>query len=230
MGKYDDDDVEAPEVNDEVEDTEEEAEDTGFDEKAARRTISRGWGRAEQVKAASSAFAERLKPEKTPQLIKFLEDEPYTSYRYHWMDGREGQKSFTCIDDIDPKGCPLCSAGSRASSRFAFNVALFVDGDWVNKSYEGGPRVMDALKNFHNDNVMGPLTKGYWSVFTAGKKGSSSTNHAPVKARDLEEDWSAEEPDDNTLKMLDKGKYDASIVFFPKRTTLVEVAAEELGD
>lgn len=232
MGKWDDDDYE-PEAAEVEDDTNEDDgdESESVDLSKARRTIQRGWGKAEQVKASSSAFAERLKIEKGETLlIKFLEDEPYTSYRYHWLDGRKGQKSFTCIDEIDPKGCPLCAAGDRASSRFAFNVALYVDGDWVNKSYEGGPRVMDALKTFHTDTKSGPLTKHYWSVARSGKQGSSSTNHAPVKERDLEEDWDAKPISDDTMKTLMKNAYDASIVFIPKRSSLVEVAAEEFGD
>lgn len=233
MGKYDDDDYEPGATStEEPEATKDDDGDTAdeFNETQARKQISRGWGRAEQVKSQSSAFAEKFTPDATVRLVKFLDDEPYTSYQYHWLEGREGQKSFTCIDKLHPKGCPLCSAGSKAAAQFCFNVAVFVDGDWVNKSYQGGSRLFDQLKAFHQDDKTGPLSKGYWAISKTGKKGSTTTNTNPVKERDLEEDWAARAISDKEAAALDKGKYDASIVYIPKRETLLDIASEELGD
>src|SRR5262245_11027113 len=65
-----------------------------FDEAAARKAMGRGWGKAEQVKAASSNFAETFKPDTKVTLVKFLDTEPYTSFQQHWLEGRVGQKSF----------------------------------------------------------------------------------------------------------------------------------------
>src|SRR5690606_1168892 len=102
-------------------------------------------------------------------------------YRQHWLDGRKGQKSFTCIKDFNDKGCPLCKAGNRPSAKFAFNVAEVLeaeDGEAVAsiKSLEVGPRLIDQLSNFNTDPKTGPLTKHYWLVRRTGKGSTSQTS------------------------------------------------------
>ncbi|NDB66022.1 MAG: hypothetical protein EB168_10225 [Euryarchaeota archaeon] len=194
----------------------------------ARRVIKRGWGNVEQTKQADSPFAQRLKVEEKPIIVKFLEDEPYTSYRQHWVE-RQGQKSFTCLSDMHPQGCPLCDAGHRPSARFAFNVALLTeDGDTTIKSYEVGPRVIDSLKNFHQDPRQGPLPKHYWAISRSGKGPTSQTNHQMVRDRDLEEEWNISPLTDEALEQVKKQAYDASIVPIPNRKTLLTIASEEL--
>jgi len=219
MGRFDDD-----------------TEDTGgsiatapdIDRTEARRVIKRGWGNVEQTKQADSPYAQRLKIDDKPVIIKFLEDEPYTSYRQHWVE-RQGQKSFTCISDMHPQGCPLCDAGHRPAARFAFNVALMTeDGDTTIKSYEVGPRVIDSLKNFHQDPRQGPLPKHYWAISRSGKGPTSQTNHQMVRDRDLEEEWNITPLTEDGLEQIKKQAYDASIVPIPNRETLVGIAAEEM--
>lgn len=218
MGKYDDDEVE-------------ETTSTTTEERpaAAGRVIKRGWGAAEETKSADSPFAQRLKVTNDAIVIKFLEDDPYTSYRQHWIE-RQGQKSFTCTSNIHAKGCPLCDAGDRPSARFCFNVALLIPGEEpVLRSYEVGPRVVDSLKNFHQDPKMGPLPKHYWSVSKTGKGATSQTNHQMVKAGDLVEDWDLDPITDAQLASLKSKAYDSSIVSIPSFKTLQQIAAEELG-
>ncbi len=235
MGRYDDDDeAEAPKTTrrsrrgddedlDKADATEAPAENVD------RKRIQRGWGNAEQTKSADSPFAQRLKVTSDQQIIKFLEDDPYTSYRQHWIE-RQGQKSFTCISDIDPKGCPLCAAGERASARFAFNVVLLSeDGDPLIKSYEVGPRIIDQLKNFHQDPKMGPLPKHYWAVSKTGTKTTSQTNHQMVKESDLADDWEMDPLTDKEIADFKKHAYDASIVSIPTHKTLKGIAQEELS-
>lgn len=218
MGMFTDEDTEVTES----------APESDIDRSAARRVIKRGWGNVENTKQADSPYAQRLKIDEKPVIIKFLEDEPYTSYRQHWIE-RQGQKSFTCIADMHPKGCPLCDAGHRPSARFAFNVALLSeDGDTTIKSYEVGPRVIDSLKNFHQDPRQGPLPKHYWAISRSGKGPTSQTNHQMVRDRDLEEEWNITPLTDDGLEQIKKQAYDASIVPIPNRETLVGIAAEEM--
>lgn len=242
MGRYDDDyettndDYEAPKKRRYEDDEEDEAprrrpvakdaEEDEDDAPKAARTIKRGWGAAEQVKNADSAFAQRLKVAEEPIIIKFLEDEPYASYRQHWVE-RQGQKSFTCIADIDDRGCPLCEVGNRPATRFAFNVALITDGDPSVKSYDVGPRVIDQLKNFHTDPRQGPLTKNYWAVSRTGKGTTSATNHQMVKERDLEDEWRVEPLDEAGMRLMKKQAYSPEIIPVPKRKDLLAIAAEE---
>lgn len=243
MGRYDDDDYasdsndyEAPRRSRDDDDEDETprrrpAPAMGNDDEdeaplATARSIKRGWGAAEQVKNADSPFAQRLKITEEPLIIKFLEDEPFASYRQHWVE-RQGQKSFTCIADIDDRGCPLCEIGNRASTRFAFNVALVTDSGAEIKSYEVGPRVIDQLKNFHTDPRQGPLSKNYWAVSRTGKGTTSATNHQMVKERDLEDEWNVAALSESSLSRLKRDAYSPDIITIPKRKDLVAVAAEE---
>lgn len=210
MGKYDEDTM-----------TEEAPAPKG------RTLVRGGWGSVDAVKNADSPFAQRLKVSDDPQIIKFLNDEPYASWRQHWVE-RQGQKSFVCIADFDEKGCPLCDAGSRPSIRIAFNVALLIPGEEpVLKSYEVGPRVIDQLKNFHTDPRTGPLSKNYWAVSKTGKGATTATAHQPVKERDLEE-WGLTNIDDAQIKELINKAYTADIISVPSRKDLLDVANEDL--
>ena len=171
------------------------------------------------------AIAQRLKIADEPQIIKFLDDEPYASWRQHWIE-RQGQKSFVCIGEFDDKGCPLCDSGDRPSVRIAFNVALLIAGEEpVIKSYEVGPRVIDQLKNFHTDPRTGPLSKHYWAVSKTGKGATTATSHQLVKDRDLEE-WGIAEIDDAGLKGLISRSYTADIISIPSRKDLIDIANE----
>jgi hypothetical protein len=231
MSRYDDEDEimeDAPVRNTSglklvVEDAEESPAPSGA------RVIRRGWGAAEAVKHADSPFAQRLRVMDDPIVIKFLEDEPYASFRQHWIE-RSGQKSFTCIADIDPKGCPLCDAGSRPSTRFAFNVVLLSnDAEPSVKSYEVGPRVIDQLKNFHNDPRQGPLSKHFWAVSRSGKGATSATNHQLVKERDLEE-WGLDVLSESDIKDFRGKAYSPDIITIPSRKDLQQIALEDLTD
>lgn len=214
--------------DEETNDSTVEVEDSDIDRGKARRVIRRGWGNVDSTKQADSPYAQRLKIEDKPVVVKFLEDEPYTSFRMHWVE-RQGQKSFTCISDMHPQGCPLCDAGHRPSARFAFNVALLSeDGETVIRSYEVGPRVIDSLKNFHQDPRQGPLSKHYWAISRSGKGPTSQTNHQMIRERDLEEEWNIEPLTEARLESLKSEAYDDSIVPIPNRKTLVTIAAEDM--
>jgi len=196
---------------------------------SAASAIRRGWGAVEQAKSADSPYAQRLRVSEEPIIIKFLEDEPYATYRQHWVE-RSGQKSFTCIADLDPKGCPLCDAGSRPSTRFAFNVVLLSpDSEPVLKSYEVGPRAIDQLKNFHVDPRQGPLSKHFWAVSRSGKGATSATNHQLVKERDLEE-WNIDILTETDFKVMRKSAYTSDIIQIPSRKDLIQIALEDLSD
>jgi len=193
-----------------------------------RRVARRGWGAAEKVKNTESSFAQRLKLGEDPVIIKFLEDEPYAAYRQHWVE-RNGQKSFFCIGDEDPRGCPLCDAGNRSSARFSFNVALLEKGtEPLLKSYDVGIRVIDQLKNFNNDPRQGPLSKHYWALTRTGKGTTSSTAHQVVKERDLEEEWDLAPLTEVDLSSFTL--YTDEILQRNSRKDLMSIVAEDLGE
>ena len=218
---------------DEVEDDEQEiaspikAKQTEAVDAPAAKTIKRGWGAADRVQEAASPYAQRFKVTEDTQVIKFLEDEPYASFRTHWIDGRQGQKSFVCLHD-DPNGCPLCNAGNRPSTKFAFNIAVLSnDEEALVKSFEVGVRLIDQLKNFHLDPRQGPLSKNYWAVSKTGKGAQTQTILQMVRERDLEE-WKLTAFTEDTMKVLHNNSYDPSIIKIPSRTELLEVATDLL--
>lgn len=225
VGKYDDDD-------DAVSTKSKYADETVDEAPAARRVIKRGWAAAEATKSADSPFAQRLQLSDDPVVVKFLEDSPYASFRQHWLKNKEGQKSFTCIKDIDPKGCPLCDAGDRPASRYSFNVIMLDAEEPLLRSYDVGVKAIDALKQFHQDPRQGPLPKHYWAISRSGTGKSTQTNHHLVKEGDLESDWA-----DLKLRPLSqadiesfaKNAYGPDIVPVPTRKQLLEIAEQELG-
>lgn len=222
--RRDDDDDEAPKSRRRRDEDEDDDED-----EAPRKvtTIKRGWGAAEKVKSASSSYAQTLKLSDEPVLVKFLENEPYASYHQHWVE-RKGQKSFTCIAEIDERGCPLCEDGNRPAARFSFNVVvLSPDEDPQLKSYDVGTRVVDQLKGFDKNEKQGPLSKHYWAVSRTGKGTTSSTNHQMVKERDLEEEWSVDPLTEDELRALRKKAYTEEIISVPKRKDLLAISSED---
>lgn len=226
--RYDDDDApvrKAPPTRIEEDDDDDEVDDTV--KQNASRVIKRGWSAAEKLQNANSPYAQRLRVTEEATIVKFLEDDPYATYRQHWVE-RSGQKSFTCIADIDDRGCPLCKAGNRPSMRFAFNVVLLAtDGDHSVKSYEVGARVIDQLKNFHQDPRQGPLSKHYWAISRSGKGATSATSHQMIRDRDLE-DWSMEPLSDDELKAFAKEAYGPEIIQIPSRKTLMDIVVEDM--
>jgi hypothetical protein len=196
-------------------------------EEVSRKVIKRGWGAAERVQKASSPYAQRFKVTEDTQIIKFLDDEPYASFRTHWIDGRQGQKSFVCLHD-DPNGCPLCDSGSRPSTKFAFNIAVLNnEEELIVQSFEVGVRLIDQLKNFHLDPRQGPLSKNYWAVSKTGKGPQTQTLLQMVRERDLEE-WNLRAFTEDDFAVLKNNSYGPDIIQIPTRTELLEIATELL--
>ena len=168
-----------------------------------RVNIQRGWGAAERV----------------------------AQDRQHWIDRTgPGQRSFTCIAD-DPRGCPLCDAGHRASARYAFNVAVLEEGlDPVINSFEVGARVFSQLKNYHNDKRTGPLSKNYWAISKSGRGSTSATNTNMVRERDLPEDWRLAPVTEDEVAVMVKKMYGPEIIQVNSFKDLEKIAKEDLDD
>ena len=192
----------------------------------ARTIIKPGWDAVVDIKTADSPYATRLRVEDEPSIIYFLSDEPYASWRQHWVE-RQGQKSFVCLAGMDDDGCPLCDIGSRPAVRIAFNCLLLsTSGEHSLRSYEVGPRVIDQLKNFHNDPRTGPISKHFWAVSRTGKGPTSATAHQLVRERDLEE-WGITSPAESEISKWRDRAYTADIININTRLELIDIASEE---
>lgn len=200
-------------------------------EERPKLSIQRGWGAAERVASESNGFATKFKLSEEAKIVKFLEDGPYASFRQHWIDrSGPGQRSYTCIAD-DPRGCPLCDAGHRASARYAFNVAVLAeDMEPVVNSFEVGARVFSQLKNYHNDKRTGPLSKNYWAINKSGRGSTAATNTNMIRERDLPEDWGLDPLTEDQIKVLTKKMYGPEIVQINSYRDLEKVAEEDLDN
>lgn len=224
--RYEDDDDDAPVPSPKRSKVVNEDDDDAPAQSKGR--LRGGWDGVSKLKstATDASYAQRLKISEEPIIIKFIEDAPYAAYRQHWVE-RSGQKSFTCIANLEAKGCPLCQSGNRPSSKFAFNVVLLTpDEEPVLRSYEVGSRVIDQLKNFNEDPRQGPLTKHYWAVSRSGKGPTTATNHQLVKARDLVEEWGVEDLDASLLSSFRKSAYTEDIIAIPSFKELMAIVSE----
>jgi hypothetical protein len=228
MGRYDDvddDDYTPGSASDEP--SSDEETEAPVATKEARRVVRGGWANARQTKEAASPYPQRLKPVPEGVVVKFLEDGPYTTFRQHWINEvQEGSKAFTCLDGIDPAGCPLCDGGNRPSTQFHFNVALITeDGPATLKTYNIGPTVFDQLSELHTDPRQGPLQKHYWVIKRVKNGNKWTTTPYRQRKEDLEDDGYMV-PSDEDLSNLDL--WDESQVRFSTRKDLLEIAAQYL--
>lgn len=155
--------------------------------------IQSGWEAGEKITASSNGgYAKDFKfTDGGFQVIKFLDqDGPFAVYKQHFLQNKEGQKSYLSLGPNDP----LCiKLGSKPEEKRAFSI--------VNLSSEGGPqrqmliaspRLWKALHAAHF-SPQGPLTRNYWAVSRTGKQQTTAYHINPVKGRDLMEDWSIDE-------------------------------------
>jgi hypothetical protein len=221
--------VEEPDEEPE-DDVEEQDEDEAEDDEEAESHVRSGWGGYRETKAKSGYGADFLKFDDSGEamLVRFLEPEPFASFRQHWIDRQSGKRSWVCIED----DCPLCDAGDNPGFRIAFNVLLLSDGKPINKVWEVGPRLAEQLEAKARDKRTGPLDRNdiYWAVSRTGKKSKTSYSIDPVKARDLKEDWDLEPLDDDVIAKYKTKVKDSSVIKIPTRKQLKEIAAEMLDE
>lgn len=207
---------------------------SGSEEPAAKREtdpdlVGSGWGGAAKVRS-SGKFAERFAITEEQVVIHFLDNEPFATFKQHWINERKGQKSFTCIAKTgkNAQDCPLCDAGDKPSTQIGFNVVDFTSpGDPVLKAWWVGSRVSDQLKNFAEQEKTKPLNRDdvYFVVNRTGSQSAGySTNINPVKERDLDEDWDVESLSDDELGEFEAKRYTRDIVEQPTVRELKEIA------
>jgi hypothetical protein len=207
-----------------------DADDEGDDEDEAPPTkkIRRGNSAARQVIDSTSSFAQAFRLTENMQVIKFLEDDAYASYKRHWVErssptGRVN-RSYNCLDNWG-KPCPLCDVGDKAQAVAAFNIALIGDdGVPTLKTFDCGPKLFGMVENLARDPKVAPLTKGYFLASRTGKMGTVNYSLVPIKAHSLSDDYDIDPPSPEELKML--GVYDAEIITMPKTKELEGIAAE----
>lgn len=205
----------------EAEDAEEQA--------VMSQSLQGGWGAAKKrlEQSGSGGAKNHFKFTADAQLITFVVGEPIDSYSQHWINNRDGQKSFRCAEN----GCPICAAGDNPSARFTFRVLCFEEDDAgdiepVQKLMTVGIKAFKQLAAIDEDAKRGgPLEGHFFSAYRAGEKKDTTHHFTPVKLRDVEEDW--ELPQEAALDALKEAQAaPAPKVWMDKLETLKEVASE----
>ena len=184
-------------------------------------TVQRGWDAVEdRMSTPVGDFPTDFRFTEEPQLIKFLEDEPFAVYEQHWIERPKGKKSFVCIGD----NCPLCDVlGDKPRGKFAFNIVV-LSGDVTGvQILTAPPLLVRQLRKINEDDRKGPLSKEFWEVSRLGTGPTTSYNLNIVRGRDLEEEWKM---DAETVQGLVAAAvpFTADVIRETPRSEMLEVA------
>lgn len=157
-----------------------------------RATPRGGWDAADEVQKKVKSLGDFFVFDEDPVLLAFVQGAPFDSYLVHWVDTKDGRRSFRCTENDE---CPLCEVGDNPSAKFSFWVAAFEFGkddnvDYASKIMETGTRLKNTLRDIDGDpRKGGPLEGNFFSAHRTGKKQSTQYHIARVKDRDLLDDW-----------------------------------------
>ena len=210
----------------------------GDDEPAApaMKSASRirgGWTESQKQHESTSSYAKTFKPTEQTQVIKFMQDAPYASYRRHWIDGvnENGQKTtraYTCPLSFD-EPCPLCEVGDKPQAVTAFNIALIGDdGQVLLRSWDMGVRIRNVVKSYNSDPKIAPITRNFYLASKTGQGTGTQYNLNPVRAASLEEDYDVRVPDQSEFDRLEL--YGPDIITVEPIKKLRELARELTSD
>lgn len=238
----------APDVDDYLTDDEDTEETTSVDytsvsdveaafepedetEIAARSSaVQSGWGSAKKAMATSGkGYTKEFKFSEEPQLVKFLDGEPFAVYAQHWLNEKEGRKSYVCLGSK----CPLCNVlGHSPSKKIAFSIVNFgaegTDEDPEIQVLAVGPRFAGQLERFHADRKKtGPLDgkDRYWAISKTGTGTSTVHNALPVKERDLADDYDLS-PEQANAFLSEAEPFDSSAIRVDRYDDLLEIARD----
>jgi len=150
-------------------------------------TVQQGWDAFDSlVQENTSEFPTDFKFSETPQLVKFLEDQPFASYEQHWIERPKGKKSFVCIGEA----CPLCDVlGDKPRGKFSFNVLVLSGETQGVQILTAPPSLARQIKKAHDDERKGPLSKEFWEISRLGTGPTTQYTLNFVRGRDLAEEW-----------------------------------------
>ena len=211
-------------------------EDDEDDERGALTPadLRSGWTAAQETIDSTSTWAVTFKPATQTQVIKFLQQMPFASFRRHWIQRLAGRRAYTCLQSFN-RDCPLCDVGDRASAVSSFNIAVCGDdGEATLRAWDCGVRITQTLKTFANDQKVGPLDKR--SLYFAVSKTESSNRQqantlvTPARERDLLEDYGIPPLSDDDIERLLEKAYTNEVVQMNTVKELQAIADELMND
>lgn len=155
-------------------------------EQTTSSAVQAGWDAAEKLTPQSGDFPVEFKHSEDIQVIKFLDqDGPFASYKLHFLQQKQGKKSYVCLG----ANCPLCTVlGHRPEDKRAFTI-VNLSADFQRQILTATPRLYKTLHAAHF-SPQGPLPKNFWALSRTGVKQTTVYNLNAIKPRDLDEDWS----------------------------------------
>jgi hypothetical protein len=191
-------------------------------------TVQQGWDAFDSlIQENTSEFPTDFKFSDEPQLVKFLEDQPFASYEQHWIERPKGKKSFVCIASGSSTGqgtCPLCDIlGDKPRGKFSFNV-LVLSGDVQGvQILTAPPSLARQIKKAHDDERKGPLSKEFWEISRLGTGPTTQYTLNFVRGRDLAEEWKLSQDTVNEL-VAAAVPFTAEVIRETPRSEMLEVA------
>jgi hypothetical protein len=193
-------------------------------------STSKGWSGFKAKRQETSDYVKNYAlPEDQEEIIKILDEEPFSNYAEHWLDEKKGKKSYVCIGE----DCPLCNIGDKPRVYSMFNVLDLRDGEEPTVfPWKVSQTVTDVLEGYAKSERTSPINREdlYFSIRKTGggKKGRVQTNLNPVKARDLEEDWGIVPFSGKELDAFPLYEEDDVLEFTSRKT--LKVIADDLDD
>lgn len=187
-------------------------------EPEAKRSASKGggWDTLKDERAKKSS-GNRLAPKDKEVLIHFMEEEPFAVYQQHWV----GQRSYSCPGEK----CPLCEQGYDTRTLALFNV---VDMQTANSLYwEAGPNAAKKIIEASERKQSSPINRDdlYFAINrTKQSNGFFDFTIAPVKERDLVDDWEMDPLTEEELAEAEDKLFDDSVIKYDSPRDLRAVA------
>lgn len=209
-----------------------ETGDEDSDDESAVIPIARGRREITKSRPASEASLAFFSWSDEPQLVKFLDVEPW-SYNQHWLK-REGKQSFPCLG----KGCPLCAVGVKSTQKIVYTVVNLtpVKGEGIlTQTLEVPPMIDEVLEGYHQSPKTGPLSRLWWAISRTEAANSTAQRkrynyaYTPVKDRDLAEDWEIDLDDAEDAVDAAKVPNPKDVLGEWNRAKLQEIADEAMG-
>lgn len=190
-------------------------------------TVQAGWDAASKILKSTvkdGEYPNDFKFTEESQLIKFIGDGPFRSYEQHWIDRSSGKRSFVCIADSDPEGCPLCDLlGDKPRGKFAFTVLVLSSEEKKTMIMTAPPTLFRQIKAAHEDPKRGPLNKFYYSISRSGTGPQTTYSLERVRGTDLMEDWDLDLAQVEEL-VASAESFSPEVIWDTPRSELLEIA------
>jgi hypothetical protein len=194
----------------------------------------------EQADNLPTDFAPRFDPPSGQDtLIKFIDPdgEPFAVYLQHWADwtAQGVKKSYVCLRT----DCPLDRVNTPKHQE-CWNVVDLSDPERPKVCvWTVGIKVSKRLKTLAEESRTGPLNRDdmYFVVTKSGGKDANGKNLgpisytvAPLKARDLNEDWGIDPFTDDELGELENQLWTVEKTVQPSSRSDIEAVAKSYRD